>query len=68
MPPTAAVIVIDLQTGMMDGVRFPPLHDHERILANTNRMTSWARASGAPVVYVRHDGEPGDALERGAAG
>ncbi len=63
-----ALIVIDLQIGMMDGVAFPPLHDHERILANTNRLTAWARARGAPVVYVRHDGEPGDVLERGAAG
>jgi nicotinamidase-related amidase len=64
----AALIVIDLQTGMMDGVAFPPLHDHESILANTNRLTAWARASGSPVVYVRHDGPPGEPLERGAPG
>jgi nicotinamidase-related amidase len=63
-----AVIVIDLQTGMMDGVAFPPLFDHERILANANRMTAWARGRGAPVAFVRHDGEAGDALERGAPG
>jgi len=64
----AAVIVIDLQTAMLDGVRFPPLFDHERILANTNRLTRWARASGAPVAYVRHDGQPGEAIARGAPG
>ena len=65
---TAAVIVIDLQTAMLDGVRFAPLHDHERIIANTNRLTDWARANDAPVVYVRHDGQSGEAIERGAAG
>ena len=68
MSANPAVIVVDLQTGMMDGVKFPPLHEHERILANTNRMTGWARARGAPVAYVRHDGEAGEALERGAPG
>jgi len=64
----AAVIVIDLQVGMTDGLRFGPVFDHERILANTNRLTGWARAQGAPVAYVRHDGEAGEALARGAAG
>jgi nicotinamidase-related amidase len=63
-----AVIVIDLQTAMMDGVHFSPLHDHERLIDNTNRLTGWARASGAPVAYVRHDGHPGEPIERGAAG
>jgi nicotinamidase-related amidase len=63
-----AVIVIDLQTGMMDGVAFPALHDCEKIIANTNRLSDWARARGEPVAYVRHDGEQGDALERGAPG
>jgi nicotinamidase-related amidase len=64
-----AVIVIDLQTAMLDGTEgFPPLHDHARIIANTNRLADWARARGEPVAYVRHDGSPGEALERGAAG
>ena len=68
MPANPAVIVIDLQIAMMDGVAFGPIHDHERILANTNRLTAWARARGAPVVYVRHDGAAGEALQRGAPG
>jgi len=68
MPSSPAVIVIDLQIAMTNGVQFPPVFDHERILANTNRMTAWARSSGAPVVYVRHDGKPGEALARGEPG
>lgn len=64
-----AVIIIDLQTAMLDGAdRFPPLHDHERIIANTNRLADWARAVGNPVAYVRHDGPAGEALARGAPG
>ncbi|HEX4181734.1 MAG TPA: cysteine hydrolase family protein [Caulobacteraceae bacterium] len=63
-----AIIVIDLQTAMLDGVHFPPLHDHERLIDNTNRLTAWARTTGAPVAYVRHDGDPGEAIERGATG
>jgi nicotinamidase-related amidase len=63
-----AVIVIDLQTAMMDGVAFGPIHDHERIIANTNRLTAWARARGQPVAYVRHDGQAGEHIARGAAG
>ena len=63
-----AVIVIDLQTAMMDGVAFGPIHDHEQVVANTNRMTAWARARGEPVAYVRHDGKAGEHIARGAAG
>jgi nicotinamidase-related amidase len=63
-----AVIVIDLQIGMMDGVRFPPLHDHEQILARTAAVIGWARDRGCPVAYARHDGAAGEALERGAPG
>lgn len=63
-----AVIVIDLQTAMMDGVAFGPIHDHERIIANTNRLTDWARAKGQPVAYVRHDGAAGEHIARDAPG
>jgi nicotinamidase-related amidase len=53
---------------MMDGVAFGPIHDHERIIANTNRLTAWARARGEPVAYVRHDGAAGEHIARGAPG
>jgi nicotinamidase-related amidase len=64
-----AVIIIDLQTAMLDGAEgLPPLHDAARIIANANRMADWARAAGHPIAYVRHDGEPGEVLERGKPG
>ena len=64
----APVLVIDLQTGMFDGKVFPPLHGHERLIVNANRLADWARAGGYPVAYVRHDGAPGEFLERGRPG
>jgi len=63
-----AVIIIDLQNGMLDGVAFPPLFDHERLIANTNRLADWARVNDVPVAYVRHDGPEGEALAPGAPG
>jgi nicotinamidase-related amidase len=64
-----AVIVIDLQTALVDGAAaFPPLHGRDRLIENTNRLTDWARSSGQPVLYVRHDGLPHEFLARGAPG
>ena len=64
----APVLVIDLQTGMFDGVHEPPIHDAETLVARTRAVTAWARASGHPVAFVRHDGPGGDPLARGQPG
>jgi nicotinamidase-related amidase len=53
---------------MFDGVAFGPLHDHERLIVNANRLAAWARSNGLPLAYVRHDGQPGEPIARGAAG
>ena len=60
---TPAVIVIDLQLGMMSGEALPPFHDHEGVLARTAAILDWARASGRPVIFIQHDGKPGDILD-----
>ncbi|CAN5885762.1 isochorismatase family protein [soil metagenome] len=64
----APVLVIDLQTGMFDGVHEPPIHDADNLVARTRAVTAWARASGHPVAFVRHDGPGGDPLARGQPG
>ena len=66
--PRPALIIIDLQTAMLDGVKFPPMFDHEALLTRVSALLAAARASGAPVAFVRHDAAPGDPLERGAPG
>jgi nicotinamidase-related amidase len=64
----APVIVIDLQTGMFDGVAEPPLHDADALAERVRAVLAWARRTGRKVAFVRHDGPAGDSLAPGAAG
>jgi nicotinamidase-related amidase len=64
----APVIVIDLQTGMFDGVAEPPLANADQVVANARAVIDWARRTGRPLAFVRHDGPPGDSLAPGNAG
>lgn len=65
---TAAVIVIDLQTGMFDGVAEPPLHDADGLVERVRAVLAWARRSHRKIAFVRHDGPTGDSLAPGAPG
>ncbi len=51
----AAVLVIDMQAGLFD--RVPPPHDAAAVVERINRLTARARAAGAPVVFIQHDGD-----------
>ena len=64
----APVLVVDLQTGLIDGVAEPPIHDAAAVIERARSVIAWARASGRKVGFVRHDGPPGDSLAPGAAG
>ena len=66
--PNAAVLVVDLQTGLIDGVAEPPIHDAAQVVERAKSVIAWARRSGRKVAFVRHDGPPGDSLAPGAAG
>ena len=65
---TAPLIVIDLQTGMFDGVCEPPIHDAEGIAGRARALIDWARRGGRKVAFVRHDGPTGDPLAPGEPG
>lgn len=65
---SAPVIVIDLQTGMFDGKVEPPIHAADRLVRNARAMIAWARRTGRPVAFVRHDGPPADPLAPGKPG
>jgi len=65
---SAAVLVIDLQVGMFDGLQCPPLVDGESLLGRAGAVVTWARAKGLPLAFVRHDGDTADALAPGAPG
>ncbi|MFD2054654.1 isochorismatase family protein [Mesorhizobium calcicola] len=64
----APLIVIDLQTGMFDGVYEPPIHDASGIAERTRAVIDWARRGGRKVAFVRHDGPAGDPLAPGEPG
>ena len=64
----AAVIVIDLQTGMFDGVAEPPIHGADALAQRTRAVMDWGRRTGRPVAFVRHDGPAGDSLAPGKPG
>jgi nicotinamidase-related amidase len=65
---TAPVIVIDLQTDMFDGANQPPIHGADDLVERARAVMEWARDSGRPVAFVRHDGPAGDTLAPGAPG
>lgn len=66
--PRDVVIVIDLQTGMLDGVAEPPLHDADALVERVRGVVAWARRTGRKVAFIRHDGDPGDSLAPGKPG
>jgi nicotinamidase-related amidase len=64
----APVIVVDLQTGMFDGVVAPPLHDADGLVSRVRQILSWARGTGHEVAFIQQNSPPGDQLEPGQPG
>ncbi len=64
MDPTTALVIIDVQAGMMEELGPSQVPALERIRSLLDR----ARAAGTPVVYVQHDGPSGDSLAPGSPG
>ncbi|HEY1427120.1 MAG TPA: isochorismatase family protein [Caulobacteraceae bacterium] len=64
----SAVLVVDLQTGLIDGVAEPPIHDAAQVIERAKSVIAWARHGGRKVAFVRHDGPAGDSLAPGAPG
>ncbi|MGH6958520.1 MAG: isochorismatase family protein [Caulobacteraceae bacterium] len=66
--PDSVVIVVDLQTGMFDGLAEPPVDDAKGLEERTRSVLAWARRTGRKVAFVRHDGPSGDPLAPGRPG
>jgi nicotinamidase-related amidase len=62
-----ALVIIDMQAGSF-GPACPPRYDVPAILKRLNELTRWVRDGGGIVVWVQHDGPPGDVLEPGSDG
>ena len=64
---TDALVIIDMQAGSF-GPGCPPRHDAAALVVRLNALARWVRMRGGVVVWVLHDGPPGDVLEPGTDG
>lgn len=55
----APVIVVDLQTGMFNGVVAPPLHDADGLVFRVRQILAWARGGGHKVAFIQQNSLPG---------
>src|SRR5262245_38173544 len=56
--PQSALIVIDMQQGSF--TPSAPKHDDVGLVERLNRLAEAVRNAGGAVVFVQHDGPPGD--------
>jgi nicotinamidase-related amidase len=62
----SALLVLDMQVNMFEAQ--PPLARAEELLATVQGLRAAARTAGAPIIYVRHNGGPGEPDEPGTPG
>lgn len=62
MSSRTALLVIDAQLGLFDEA-YPV---EKEVLGTIRALLERARAAGAPVIYVQHDGGPGHPMEPGS--
>ena len=60
-PRDTALLVIDVQVGLIDGA-----HDAERLLANIADLIARARRAAVPVIYLQHNSAAWPPLRHGA--
>ncbi len=58
---STALLVIDVQAGLIDGA-----HEAEQLLANIADLIARARRASVPVIYLQHNSATWPPLERGA--
>jgi len=61
-----ALLVIDMQVGLFDGS--PSRYDADGVVDRINILSNAIRLSGGMVIFIQHDGPPGDTFEPGTAG
>ncbi|MFZ5779693.1 MAG: isochorismatase family protein [Pseudomonadota bacterium] len=54
----AALIVVDMQAGLLEG---PPKHELDAVIRRIDALAGWVRGSGGSIVWIRHCG--GDGFE-----
>lgn len=59
-----ALLIIDMQTALVEAGPY----NRAAVVANIKELSKACRSKKIPVVYIQHDGGPGDELEHGSAG
>jgi nicotinamidase-related amidase len=62
----AALLVITIQRGAFDGERCAPIDRPETFVENALELMGAARASGTPLVLVKHCDSAGEVFEEAA--
>ena len=62
----AALLVIDLQRGAFDGVRWSVISEPQRLLGNTLALIGAARKCSLPIIFVQHCEGAGEVFEEGS--
>lgn len=65
MPNKTALIVIDVQIGIIEG---PGIQRGPEVLSRIAELLTHARAAKIPVIYIQHDGPPGHRAEPNTRG
>ncbi|MEO5929386.1 MAG: cysteine hydrolase family protein [Candidatus Kapaibacterium sp.] len=61
-----ALLIIDMQVGLFNEPR--PRHDADGVIRRINALSAAVRASGGIVIFIQHDGPPGDTFQPETAG
>ena len=61
------LIIIDMQTAAFEAA-VAPKHDADGTIARINQLADTVRAASGSVLFVQHDGPPGDAFQPGTPG
>ncbi|GEP55366.1 isochorismatase family protein [Reyranella soli] len=59
--PRDALVVVDMQVGLLDGL---PKHDLADVVRRINAVAAFVRGQGGTVVWIRHCGKAGDGFAR----
>ena len=62
------LILVDLQRGMFDGSRIPPVASAAKVQSSVRHLIEKAREAKVPIIYVRHGGTVGHPLAEGTEG
>lgn len=68
MTTPVALLVIDVQIGMFDGVRIPPVSNAASLLDHLQILLTRARQTMTPIIFIQHMGYTGHPLEPNTSG